>query len=102
MCFPEGWTDPGRGELGAWRGFPAKARLRASAAPAASGRVECPQYPYEFPRLLPEREWRNERLKALGNAVVPLQVWPLFQAMAAMHRAIFGGGDDNSGGCGDI
>ena len=123
MCFPEGWTDPDVGKPGMWQGFPMRAKLRYWATPLASdgkggrtnrgslrrdaddlkkGRIRCPQYPYEFPRLAPARKWRKERLKALGNAVVPLQAWPLFQAMALMHEAVFGGRDDNSGGCGDI
>ena len=124
MCFPEGWTDPDCDEPGMWWGFPARERLRAWATPLASdcigsktgqrrslrsdiydlkhGKLECPQFPYEFPRVTKRTKWRVERMKALGNAVVSLQAYPLFQAIADMHEFIFGGDYDISCGCGDI
>ena len=121
MCFPEGWTDVDVDVPKAWAGFPARPRiirLENWATPLASDckggatnfrslrkdvyglkkeGLVCPQYPFEFPRLVKGGgNKRAARLKALGNAVVPLQAYPLFMAMAEMNR-LLGGGNDNSG-----
>lgn len=44
------------------------------------------QYLYEPPRICPKSPNRTNRLKALGNAVVPNQIFPLLSAIASMHE----------------
>lgn len=61
QSFPDGWTE--RPEVhtepfaGVWRGWPA--------------RPNEPQHPWEAPRVTTDTKARKQRLKALGNAVVP-------------------------------
>jgi len=45
------------------------------------------QYDWEPPRLAKGMPNRRERLKALGNAVVPQQVYPILVAIAAVEMA---------------
>ena len=99
MAFPEGWTNPEVDDPAPWRGFPMRARLRRDAA----GKWTSPQFPYEFPRLAPKGKWTEKRLRAIGNAVCPVQACPLFMAIRFMHdslhecrRPFEGGGNDNS------
>jgi site-specific DNA-cytosine methylase len=64
MGFPDGWLDGIEGE---WHGFP---------APPGS------QYDWEPPRtLIGKVPKRAQKLKALGNAVVPQCVEPIGRAM---------------------
>ena len=86
MAFPEGWTNPEVDDPAPWRGFPMRARLRRD----GSGGWTSPQFPYEFPRLAPKGQWTERRLKAIGNAVCPVQAYPLFRAIAFMHDALQG------------
>ena len=44
------------------------------------------QYLYEFPRTTTGGKDRAKRLKALGNAVVPAQAYPFFNAIAEIER----------------
>lgn len=44
------------------------------------------QYSYEPPRLVTGQKNRAKRLKALGNAVVPQQIFPVFQAIMEVER----------------
>ena len=44
------------------------------------------QYPYEPPRTVTGCPDRAKRLKCLGNAVVPAQARPFFEAMAQIHN----------------
>ena len=72
MGFPLGWTDPDCDEPEPWPGWPA---LMGES-----------QYPYE-----PPRTWRNipnraARLRALGNAVVPVQAYPFFEAIKVIEE----------------
>lgn len=114
MGFPEGWTDLDVEEPRPWRGFPMPiSPFKSWATPVASdcvgssggdggrslrtdvrkvrrGELCCPQYAYEFSRMAKGVKMRKERLKALGNAVVPQQAYPLFKAIAAMHKEVFG------------
>lgn len=44
-----------------------------------------PQYSYEPPRVIQGQKNRAKRLKCLGNAVVPQQVYPIFAAIAEIE-----------------
>jgi DNA (cytosine-5)-methyltransferase 1 len=58
-------------------------RLDSALWPAARGQQ---QHDWEPPRVTTDREHRRKRLKALGNACVPYQVYPIFAAIVAMSR----------------
>lgn len=55
-----------------------------------STRLACshgePQYDYEPPRTCTKLTNRAARLKCLGNAVVPQQAYPFFEAIAQIHN----------------
>ena len=70
MNFPIGWTDPDCDEPEPWPGWPAL---------MGEG-----QFPYEPPRTCTRIPHRAARLKCLGNAVVPAQCFPFFQAIATI------------------
>ena len=72
MNFPLGWTDPDCDEPEPWPGWP-----------AMMGET---QYPYEPPRTCKSIPNRAARLKALGNAVVPAQAYPFFEAIRIMEE----------------
>ncbi|NCC91368.1 MAG: DNA (cytosine-5-)-methyltransferase [Spirochaetia bacterium] len=72
MGYPIGWTDVDCEGLEQWQGFPALMGEK--------------QYPYEPPRTGIKIPNRAKRLKALGNAVVPQQAYPLFRAIAEMDK----------------
>jgi hypothetical protein len=46
------------------------------------------QHPYEPPRVITGQKNRAKRLKCLGNAVVPQQIYPIFAAIKAVEEAI--------------
>ena len=45
----------------------------------------------DIPRITDKKERRTDRLKCLGNAVVPQQFYPVFQAIADIERGIIHG-----------
>ena len=47
--------------------------------------------PDGVPRITQKREHRSDRLKCLGNAVVPQQFYPVFQAIADIERGFVHG-----------
>lgn len=71
MNFPLGWTDPDCDEPEPWPGWPA---LMGES-----------QHPYEPPRTVMGCTNRAKRLKCLGNAVVPAQARPFFEAMESIY-----------------
>jgi DNA (cytosine-5)-methyltransferase 1 len=74
MGFPLGWTDVDCDEPEPWPGWPA---LMGES-----------QYPYEPPRTVTGCPNRAKRLKCLGNAVVPAQARPIFEAIRQIHNFI--------------
>lgn len=105
MGFPIGWTNPEVDEPEPWPGWPApmgvkmwgthtafgtvrsKEFIRDSVTPAefVSLGMEAEQYPYEPPRVAKGIKNRADRIKALGNAVVPQQVYPLLKAISEIE-----------------
>ena len=71
MNFPLGWTDIDCDEPEPWPGWPAL--------------MGEDQHPYEPPRTVTGCPNRAKRLKCLGNAVVPAQARPFFEAMASIY-----------------
>jgi len=67
MNFPIGWTDPECKEPSQWPGWPAYRDQE--------------QFCYEPPRVVSGVKHRAKRLKALGNAVLPLHAAPIFAAI---------------------
>ena len=61
------WMDRGRSAPGCWMDEP------------------------DIPRITSKKEHRTDRLKCLGNAVVPQQFYPVFQAIADIERGIVHG-----------
>ncbi|MFA7628849.1 MAG: DNA cytosine methyltransferase, partial [Candidatus Dojkabacteria bacterium] len=74
MGFPLGWTDIDCDEPEPWPGWA-----------ALMGKS---QYPYEPPRTVTGCSNRAKRLKCLGNAVVPQQARPIFEAIRQIHNFI--------------
>ena len=72
MGFPPGWTDIDCDEPEPWPGWPAL--------------MGEDQYPYEPSRTVTGCPNRAKRLKCLGNAVVPAQARPFFEAMAQIYN----------------
>ncbi|USG65193.1 hypothetical protein NDK47_24220 [Brevibacillus ruminantium] len=78
MGFPIGWTDLDCDELDeSWIDTPRW--------PAGIGQE---QHEWEPPRVATGVKDRVARLKALGNAVVPAQVYPILAAIKQVHEAI--------------
>jgi len=67
MGFNIGWTNIDCDEPAPWPGWPAP--------------MGVDQYSYESPRVGTGIPHRAKRLKALGNAVVPQQAYPIFRAI---------------------
>ena len=114
MGFPLGWTDPDCDEPEPWPGWPALMGERLWMTPKAgtcgmtaktkgrplemsthlsaqtfvAERDFADQYPYEPPRTTAECKNRAKRLKCLGNAVVPAQARPFFEAIRQIHNFI--------------
>lgn len=74
MGFLVGWTDPKQDDVEPWQGWP-----------SLMGEE---QHDYEPPRLRQSVPFRRQRLKALGNAVVPVQALPFFHAIAAINKDV--------------
>jgi len=73
--FPAGWLDSPTP-------VPPAARLATCADPTWPSRPGQPQAAWEAPRVLTDRmKDRGKALRALGNAAVPAQCFPLFKAI---------------------
>ena len=72
MNFPLGWTDPDCDEPEPWPGWPAMMGEQ--------------QREYEPPRTVTGCPNRAKRLKCLGNAVVPAQARPFFEAIKVIEE----------------
>lgn len=109
MGFPGGWTDLHCSELVYWEGWPALMGEKMWVTPRASeGKHGGPnardksgtphlssqvheivnQYFYEPPRLCGKTPNRPARIKALGNAVVPVQVEVFFQLIEKLNAIL--------------
>ncbi len=76
LGLPIGWSDINCVQAGVWPGWPAL---------LPENKEQDMQYAYEPPRVITDSPNRRQRLTALGNAVVPQQALPVFQAIKAMH-----------------
>lgn len=76
-----------RGLGGAVDGLPRGLDITAHRWPAGPGEA---QHEDEAPRVTTERQQRRQRLKALGNAVVPQQAYVVGSVVAEVLRAIGG------------
>jgi DNA (cytosine-5)-methyltransferase 1 len=98
FCGASGQTQDGtfkrQGDIHGWR--PTQSRLggRPDGIP---GRLDFPGWPagpeeeqheWEPPRIAKGVKHRRERLKALGNAVVPAQIYPIPKAIADIERRL--------------
>lgn len=112
MGFPLGWTDLDCDEPEPWPGWPAMMGERLWMTPKGGAcgmtaktkgrplemathlstqtfvaeRDYADQHPYEPPRTIKKCNDRAKRLQCLGNAVVPAQARPFFEAMAIMEE----------------
>jgi len=79
--FADGGAGPTQPRLGDFAdGLPAG--LAGHRWPAGPG----PQHPWEPPRIAARVKDRVAKLKALGNAVVPAQAYPIFRAIMEIER----------------
>ncbi|MCM0760486.1 hypothetical protein M7775_18185 [Sporomusa sphaeroides DSM 2875] len=72
MNFPIGWTNPECENPIEWPGWPAFRGQK--------------QYTYEPPRIATSNKYREKRIKACGNAVLPLQAVPIFAAITKIRN----------------
>lgn len=72
MGFPIGWTNIDCDTPELWVGWPALLGEE--------------QYDYESPRVVMKSKNRAKRLKCLGNAVVPQQIYPIFRAIVEVEN----------------
>lgn len=117
MGFPIGWTDIDCDDVKDWVGWPAPLKSgRDWMTPTASQcgktsktsgrpiemstRIQTQvhvfndatgQYSYEPPRVISGQKNRAKRLKCIGNAVMPQQIYPILVAIAQSTKgnAIF-------------
>lgn len=75
MNFPVGWTDVDADNED----------LYMLPNPAPYG---MPQYDFEPPRVTTKKKNRAARVKAIGNAVCPMQVFEIFKAIADIERGM--------------
>jgi DNA (cytosine-5)-methyltransferase 1 len=116
MGFPIGWTDINCDEPQEWPGWPAPLTKNMWRTPDAwsggrgtnteDGYRKCVntnvnsvklndqakfeqsgQYDYEPPRVITGQKNRAKRLKCIGNAVSPEQIYPIFAAIAEIEKA---------------
>jgi hypothetical protein len=78
MGFPIGWTDLEQDE-------PGESWIDNPRWPAGIGQD---QHEWEPPRVASGVKDRVARLKALGNAVVPAQVFPILAAIKQVHDKV--------------
>jgi DNA (cytosine-5)-methyltransferase 1 len=84
-CYFDGEQGEGQAELPLGRGLDGLS-VRLARTPCFPAGPQAPQESWEPERLVSGEQDRVPKLRALGNAVVPAQAYPVFAAIAEIER----------------